>query len=114
MLGTAALCTCRWRSLIGQGIPSSPGRAYAVTMQILLRRLLAPGLIAAALAAFVVSGLGQDGTRLRPPAETRGWSPYGRYVDTSAGCEHLVEGCTIGKRVNTGQVKITIRPATTP
>jgi hypothetical protein len=85
-----------------------------VTVQILLRRLLAPGLIAVSLAAFVVSGLAQDGTRLRPPPETGGWSPYGPYVDTSAECEHLVEGCTIGKRVNTGRLYITLRPATTP
>jgi hypothetical protein len=79
-----------------------------VTVRRYLRRLLAPGLIAGALAAFVVSGLAQEGTRLREPAEIGGWTPYGPYVDAGARCEHLVEGCTIGKRVNTGQLRVTI------
>jgi hypothetical protein len=85
-----------------------------VTVHRYVRRLLAPGLIVAALATFVVSGLAQEGTRPRPSSEMRGWTPYGPYVDTRAGCEHLVEGCTIGKRVNTGQLRITIRQATPP
>jgi hypothetical protein len=75
------------------------------------RRLVPVVLFAASVAAFVVSGL-SAGERPSPtPSKARATDPY---IDTRTGCEHLVEGCTIGKRVNTGQVQITLRPATTP
>ena len=65
----------------------------------------------AAVAAFVVSGLYASETPAPMPSKAVATNPY---IDTRRGCEHLVEGCTIGKRVNTGQLYITLRPATTP
>jgi hypothetical protein len=75
------------------------------------RRLLPLSLFAASVAAFVVSGLYAGETPSPTPSKARATDPY---IDTRTGCEHLVEGCTIGKRVDTGQLRITIRPATTP
>ena len=74
-------------------------------------RLVPVVLFAASVAAFVVSGLYAGETRSPTPSKTRATNPY---IDTRSGCEHLVEGCTIGKRVNTGKLYITIRPATNP
>ena len=95
------LCSDRRCALItGRGIPSSPGRAYPVTVRRFARRLVAPALIAASLAAFVVTGLHAGETPSRTPSKARVTNPY---IDTRTGCEHLIEGCTVGqKRANQG------------
>jgi hypothetical protein len=76
-----------------------------------VRTRLVPVVLFAAVAAFVVSGLYARETPSPTPSKPRATNPY---IDTRTGCEHLVEGCTIGKRVSTGKLYITLRPATTP
>jgi hypothetical protein len=67
------------------------------------RGLVAPALIAASLAAFVVTGMHSE-TLSPTPSKARAPNPN---IDTRTGCQHLLEGCTIGRRPNTGQVVIT-------
>jgi len=92
------------------------GRAYAETVRILLRRLVAPGLIALSLAAFVVSGLHSDETRAQVPSHAATptyYEPVTTYgnvslVDATLGCEHVRERC--GRRKGTVEVIVKAEP----
>jgi len=76
-----------------------------------VRRLIAPGLIAASLATVVVTGLHSGETFSRPPSRARAPNPY---IDTRTGCEHLIYGCTGQTAAGTGRVIFkryyTVRP----
>jgi hypothetical protein len=71
-----------------------------------VRRLIAPGLIAASLGALVVTGMHSGATL--PPTPSRAKATY-PYVETRTGCQHTIHWCTGQKRTyaGTGRVVIT-------
>jgi hypothetical protein len=86
-----------------------------VTVRPRIRRLLAAALLAATLAAFVVSGLywGEDGLqrgRVSKPVKKGVF-----YVDATVSCDRTNGTCVSETRKNAnGTVQITIRTATNP
>jgi hypothetical protein len=68
-----------------------------------VRLLIAPGLIAASLAAVIVTGMHSRGTLSPPPSRAKATNPY---IDTRTGCEHLTYGCTGQKRAYAGTGRV--------
>jgi hypothetical protein len=99
-----------------QGVPSSPARAYPLTV----RRIVPPALFGTALAGFVLSGLHSGAQGLQPAPASVGESQTRTVVyciDATVGSDGKPskQKCVTEPRKNAnGKLYITLRPATTP